>query len=84
MTIQVKIVITVQKNRKIQKRDHGLILQIVKRMTPHGVKRKRSVQICLHHLFLLNIPKLQKENATKTTVYKNLKNPRYIIHEYIR
>lgn len=76
MIIQVKKVTTVPKNQKIQKRDRGQILQIVKRMIPHGARRSRNVHTCLHRHCPLNSPKLLKEKAVITTVSKNLINLR--------
>lgn len=59
----------VTNNQKKRGQDHGQNLQIVRKMIPLGVERKRSVQACppLHQCS--NYPKIQKENAVTMTVF---------------
>lgn len=63
--IQAKTVINVQRKKD---QGHGQILQIAKKKTSHGGKRKKNVQT-LPPVHL----KDQKENVMKTT-----ENPKYL------
>lgn len=73
MMIRVKIVTIVQRKRD---RDPGQNLQIVKKKTLHGAKRKRNVPMHHHlHCHLSSI-RDRKENTVKSINPENRKNQR--------